>query len=54
MFILLGHSLYIDPTSGGTLLQLLLGGSAIAVVFRLARHRVAAWWKKLKQLRSPR
>ena len=38
---------YIDPGSGGLLLQLLLGGvAAAAVALRTYWHRVAGWFRK--------
>ena len=37
------HANYIDPTTGGVLLQVVFGGLAgVAVIWKLFRHRIAS------------
>ena len=37
------HAAYVDPTTGGVLLQVVFGGLAgVAVIWKLFRHRIAS------------
>ena len=46
------HANYIDPTTGGVLLQVIFGGLAgVAVIWKLFRYRVAAIFSPKRLLR---
>lgn len=43
---------YVDPTTGGILIQMLLGGSGVMILVRLLRGRVRALFRRQPQVES--
>jgi hypothetical protein len=43
---------YVDPTTGGLLMQMLLGGSGVMILLRLLRGRVRTLFRRQPQAKG--